>query len=235
MSADRRPSVPTPASGTSSLPPGFTDEVMRAIDQAPRPSPGRAFWYAVRDRSIADARGALSVAWRIIRRSTSMPVMVRAQALALVVVVAGSMVGGGVLAAVVAYRTVGPIVHAISEPPGDRARTVHEAPTPPSPAPLETPSTVEAVEPEVGGPDRPPTRPATTGGSNLPGDRADEDGDDVDEPDGGEPDGTDDDGDDADEADDPGADTDEDAADGDDVDEADGADEGGDPDEVESP
>jgi len=230
MSVDRRSSVPTPDPGTSSLPPGFTDQVMRAIGLAPRPSPARGFWSAIRDRSIAEAGAALSVAWRIIRRSTTMPVMVRAQALALVVFVAGSMLGGGALAAVVAYQTVGPIVQAISEPAGDRARSDHDAvQMPPSPAPLvvprQTPVTVEPASPPLVGPDRPPSRLAPNDESRVPGDTDDADEDDPDEADEAD-----------DEADDDEADDDE--ADPDEADEPDGEAGGAgadDPDESDEP
>lgn len=194
MSAAPRSSVPTSVPGTPSLPPGFTDEVMQAIGRAPRPSPTRSFRSAVGDRSIAEADAALRVAWRIIRRNTSMPLMVRAQALALVVLVAGSMVGGGALAGVVAYQTVAPIVHAISKPVGDRAPTSHDevrtlAAPEPSEAPPDAPTAVAPADPSGGGPDRPPTRTATTdtpvvgGGDEQPGEGAD-DQDMADTPDG---------------------------------------------------
>lgn len=146
MSGNKRSSRSTRAGGTK-LPPSFTDDVMRAIDRAPRPSPARALGSAVLERSGEDVRGALSVAWRIARHSTSMPVMVRAQALALVVLVAGSMVGGGVLGAVVAYQTVEPIVHSIASPPDQDARTRPDAvwtTRPPTPQETASPATIDA-------------------------------------------------------------------------------------------
>ncbi len=185
MSATRRSSVPTTVPGTPSLPLGFTDEVMQAIGRAPRPSPTRSFRSAVGDRSIAEAGAALSVAWRIIRRNTSMPLMVRAQALALVVLVAGSIVGGGALAGVVAYQTVAPIVHAISEPVGDRAPTSHDevralAAPEPSEVQPDAPTAVAPADPSGGGPDRPPTRtaiddtPVVGDGDERPSDGSDD-------------------------------------------------------------
>ena len=237
MRADRHSSVPNPGPGTSSLPPGFTDEVMRAIGRAPRPSPARSFQSALRARSATEALGALSVALRIIRRSTSMPMMVRAQALALVLFIAGSMLGGGALAAVVAYQAVGPIVHAISEPAGDRDRSANDAvQSTPSPAAVEMPHqtliTAEPAAPRVEGPDRPATRSAPNTGSMGPGDRDDADSDEADEPDGDEDKDIDDeaDPDEADgEADGPDAD------DLDDADEPDGDTDAGESDEADEP
>ena len=260
MSVVRRSDAPTPDAEVSSLlPPGFTNEVMKAIGCAPRPSPVRSFGSAIRDRSVSEASGALAVAWRIVRLSTTMPVMVRAQALALVVLVAGSILGGGVLAGVVAYQTVGPIVQAISEPVEDRARTVHEdAPTPQPPAAVEpptaSPSPASHAEPPAGTPDRPPAIRTTTGGPTGPGDdpddrdeadEADEDPADApDESDADEPDGGADE-EDAEEADpdaasgaetgEPAEAEDPDTADPDEADEPDGAVENGGSDEADEP
>lgn len=172
MSVDRLTSEPTAAPGMPSLPRGFTDEVMLAVGRAPRPSPTRAFRSAMKDRSIADANAALSVAWRISRLSASMPAMVRAQALALVVFVAGSMLGGGALAGVVAYQAVRPIVHAIAEGAGDRDRDDRPEvalPTAAPPAvPQPTPIAVEPTEPAVATPDQSADEPATRVGSTDP-------------------------------------------------------------------
>jgi hypothetical protein len=218
MSGNGRSSRSTRAGGTR-LPPSFTDDVMRAIDRAPRPSPARALWSAVLGRSGEDARGALSVAWRITRHSTSMPVMVRAQALALVVLVAGSMVGGGVLGAVAAYRTVEPIVHSFSAQPDEGARSRPDVLwTPRSPAPTETP------------PPPDPRRSVTSDGSDLPRDGRDDPGlDQDDDPgDGGDSGESSDEVDgDGDEVDDDGDEVDDDHGDGDEVD-----DDHGDGDEV---
>lgn len=227
MSVDRHPSEPLPALD-SLLPPGFADQVMQEVGRVPRPSPSRAFRSAIRDRSIPEASAALSVAWRIIRRSTSMPVMVRAHALALVVVVAGSILGGGALAGIVAYEALRPIADAISEPAGDRDRDVRPAAAQPTAAPTvvlqQMPIDVEPTEPAIVPSDEPARKPATTVGSTQTGAEAthDDDGDqDSEVPDadehGGDPGEIDeaddtDDGDDADEPD--AADDADDAADG---------------------
>lgn len=113
-----------------------------------------------------------------------MPIVVRAQALALVVLVAASMVGGGVLGAVVTYRTVGPIVQSIAAPRGDDARNLPDAAaTPPPPAPSEMPAPVVPAESRAGGPDRAPNRSVTAGLSVSEDEDDDADGEEADEAD----------------------------------------------------
>jgi hypothetical protein len=101
----RQPSGPDFA-----LPESFIDDVMRRVEVAPRPMPVRSFWSAVRDRSAFDVVGSVAVAWRLLMAGGRVPAMVRAQAFALVLLVAVSVGGTGVLAAAAAYRTVAPIV-----------------------------------------------------------------------------------------------------------------------------
>ena len=93
-----------------SVPAGFADAVMGRVAASPAPMPVRTFWAAVLDRSAFDVLGSLAVAWRLVARGSAVPAMVRAQALALIVLVAASLLGGTTIAAAAAYRTVAPIL-----------------------------------------------------------------------------------------------------------------------------
>lgn len=167
------------------VPPGFVDAVMRSVADAPRPSPARAFTSALRDRSTTEAQGALGVAWRLIRASATMPTMVRAQALALLLLVGGSVVGGSALAAVATYQAVVPIVRLVVDPTSEEERAIPE-PAEPTSAP--TPTPVPAVAPAADD-DAPVAAPTPT---TLAED--DEDGveDEIDAQDDGDDGGTDD-------------------------------------------
>ncbi len=92
------------------VPAAFADSVMQRVATAPAPMPARTFWAAVRDRSAFDVLGALTVAWRLAARGGATPVLVRAQALAVIVLVAASLAGGTTIVAAAAYRTVAPFL-----------------------------------------------------------------------------------------------------------------------------
>lgn len=172
------------------VPADFTDRVMRAVVDTPRPSPTRAFAHAVAGRSLTEAHGALSVACRLLRRGT-VPMTVRAQALALLVVVTGLASGGTALAAVAAYTTIGPIVEAtIDRPVGDDPRTVPlVVPTLSDSIASPSPSPSLSLSDELWRPLRPGMMPSSVDSRDDvdPDEDEDADGgdDDVDEGDGG--------------------------------------------------
>jgi hypothetical protein len=138
-----------PSPADFALPETFIDDVMRRVDVAPRPMPVRSFWSAVQDRSAFDVVGSVAVAWRLLVAGGRVPVMVRAQAFALVLLVAVSIGGTGTLAAAAAYRTVAPIV--FHDDPRD---LLSEA------APTDAPDVVPHASPPilVAVPDRPDGR-----------------------------------------------------------------------------
>lgn len=172
------------------VPPGFVDAVMRSVAAAPLPSPTRAFTSALQDRSTSEAQSALSVAWRLFRAGATMPVLVRAQALALLLLVGGSAVGGGAIAAVATYQTVAPIVRSVVDSSADDGGIpipVLAEPSPtPTPAPSPTP--VPAVAPPEDAEVVDPGEPTSEDGDayNAPSD--DPNDDDADEPEADEPD-----------------------------------------------
>lgn len=172
------------------VPPGFVDAVMRSVAAAPAPSPSRAFTSALRDRSTSEVQGALSVAWRLFRAGATMPVLVRAQALALLLLVGGSVVGAGTIAAVATYQTVVPIVRSVVDPAADDGGLPIPALAEPSPEPTPVPS--PTPKPAVAPPDdadvREPAEPMSDGrdADNAPRDDAADD--DTDEPDADDPD-----------------------------------------------
>jgi uncharacterized membrane protein YgcG len=112
-------------------PAGFADRVMTAIAHEPLPQPARAFGAALAGRRLGAALASIGDAWRVVvGRST--PLSVRAQALALVLVVTvGSL-------AVVGGATVGAIslLNASQPPhPSPTAPQPSQPPTSPSPSP----------------------------------------------------------------------------------------------------
>ena len=78
--------------------PDFTDRVMLAIDLEPVPAPAHAAAVALRRGAIGAFLASFSDAWRVATRS-GFPTAVRAQALALVLVVGALAAGSGVAAA----------------------------------------------------------------------------------------------------------------------------------------
>ncbi|HEV7809876.1 MAG TPA: hypothetical protein VGO64_04690, partial [Candidatus Limnocylindrales bacterium] len=87
----------TLATGTSLAPPiGFTDQVMAAIVDEPLPQPVRAFGLALAAGRLRAAGSAVGDAWRV-ATSGFAPIAVRAQAFALVLIVAvgSATVAGG--------------------------------------------------------------------------------------------------------------------------------------------
>ena len=87
------------AAGTTMAPsPGFADRVMQAVAAEPAPSPARLAGLALRRRSLGAFLLSLRDAWRV-TTSAGFPVAARAQAMALVLVVAALATGSGMVTA----------------------------------------------------------------------------------------------------------------------------------------
>ena len=155
------PSPASPATSRASRPgrvagarPGFIDGVMLAVDAEPLAAPAHAAGVALRRGAIGAFLASFSDALRVIARP-GFPSLVRAQALALVLVVGAFAAGTGVAAA----GAVGLIRDDGGRP--SPAPTL-EAPTPvvPSPSPsMPSPS----IEPPSPDPSAAPTSTATDG------------------------------------------------------------------------
>ena len=139
--------------------PDFADRVMLAIDLEPVPAPAHAAGVALRRGAFGAFLAAFSDAWRVATRS-GFPTAVRAQALALVLVVGALAAGTGVAAA----GAVGLIRDDQRLPPPAPSLA---APTPvvPSPSPTMATPSVEPPSPEppsVAPTDEPTVQPART-------------------------------------------------------------------------
>jgi hypothetical protein len=138
------------------LPAGFADRVMAAVAREPLPQPTRAFGTALATRSLGAALAAIGDAWRVATGGRA-PIAVRAQALALVlVVVAGSLaVAGG--------ATVGAIdLLKATQPPHPSPSIPQPSQLQPTPSPSPTPS--QPLTPIVPTPDGTETPEGTDGG-----------------------------------------------------------------------
>lgn len=145
---------------------GFADRVMAAVAAQPLPQPVRAFGVALVAGHLRSAAAAVGDAWRVVT-SGAVPVGVRAQALALVLVVAaGSLtIAGG--------ATVGAIGLFGPDQPTPSPSLVVPAPSPsvapspsidPSPSPSATTEPSASVEPsETTSPTSTGTAPSRTG------------------------------------------------------------------------
>lgn len=149
------------AQGASPVPAGFVDGVMAAVDAEPLAAPAHAARTALRRGAIGAFLASFSDALRVIARP-GFPALVRAQALALVVVVGAFAAGTGVAAA----GAVGLIRDDGGRPspaPTFEAPT-HLAPSPAMPSPsMETPSPDPSTAPTSTASDTAPTiEPAGT-------------------------------------------------------------------------
>jgi hypothetical protein len=122
------------AAGVAILPPiGFADRIMAAVALEPLPQPARAFAVALLAGRLPAAVAAVGDAWRVIG-SRSTPLGVRAQALALALVVAiGSL-------AVVDGAAIGAIGLLSPTPSGPSPTTPLPSQATPSPMPSRSPS-----------------------------------------------------------------------------------------------
>ena len=134
------------AAGVAILPPiGFADQVMAAIALEPLPQPARAFVVALLAGHVRAAVAAVGDSWRVIG-SGATPIGVRAQALALALVVAtGSLavVDGAAIGATGLF-TSNPSAPSPSTPlPSQAAPSAPPSPSPsPSPRPSPSPSQI---------------------------------------------------------------------------------------------
>ena len=148
---------------TSAIQPseGFADRVMLAIADEPLPQPVRAFGLALLGGHLRSAAAALGDAWRTVSSGLA-PVAVRAQALALVLVVlVGSLtVAGG--AAVGALGLLGPTTP-IPSPSGPPPSVRQPSPSPsPDPSLLPSPEDGAGPSPEASPSDDPSETPEAT-------------------------------------------------------------------------
>jgi len=102
MSDRRRASLPSPAPWS----PDFVDRVMVVVSQEPRPSPSRVLLRSVARLRLADAWATVLTAGHLaFARSGTIPLLLRAQSLLLVLAL-GVTLGGGTLAAAGAVRVI---------------------------------------------------------------------------------------------------------------------------------
>lgn len=102
MSDPRRASLPPPAPWS----PDFVDRVMAAVAQEPRPSPSRVLLRSLARLHFGDAWATVATAGHLaLGRSGTIPALLRAQSLLLVLAL-GVTLGGGTLAAAGAIRVI---------------------------------------------------------------------------------------------------------------------------------
>jgi hypothetical protein len=150
------------------LPAGFTDRVMVAVASEALPHPMRAFGAALVTRRAGAALASIGDAWRV-SAGRSVPMAVRAQALALVLVVMlGSLaVAGGAAAGAFGLLSPQPFVSPgatapiPSEAPPSTAPTASTSPSP-DPSPSAAPSPDPSPTADVGGSPKPAATPRAT-------------------------------------------------------------------------
>jgi hypothetical protein len=133
------------AAGVAIVPPiGFADRIMAAVALEPLPQPARAFAVALLAGRVRAAVAAVGDAWRVIG-SRSAPLGVRAQALALALILAIGSLAVADGAAIGAIRLLSPT------PPGPSPTTPlpsQAAPSaPPSPSSSPSPSPTSSPSP----------------------------------------------------------------------------------------
>jgi cell division septation protein DedD len=127
-------------------PAGFADRVMAAVASEPLPQPTRAFRVALLGGRLRPAIASLGDAWRV-AGGGSRPLIVRAQALALVLVVTiGSLAiaGGATVGAIDLLSAIAPV----SPPPTTPAPTGPVTSPLPSASPSSTPDTSRDASPD---------------------------------------------------------------------------------------
>ena len=150
------------AGSTAGMSTDFVDRVMAAVDAEPVAAPVRVAGQALRRGAFGAFLASFADAWRVATRS-GFPAVVRAQALALVVVVAAIAAGSGAVAAGAVGLIRGDQGRA-SPPPSLEAPTPVVQPSPSASPSLESPSTEPPASPEPSQPDESPTgTPARTG------------------------------------------------------------------------
>ena len=142
----------------------FVDRVMLAVDAEPLAAPAHVAGLALRRGAIGTFLAAFADAGRVVMRS-GFPVAVRAQAFALVLVVAALAAGSGVATAGALGFMQGGDALPSPRPPVDRPSPTNDAsPSEPSPS-MDAPSMRPA---DSMAPDRPPRTDARPGHSQAP-------------------------------------------------------------------
>ena len=133
--------------------PDFADRVMAAVAREPAAAPARAARIALRRGALGAFLVSLRDAWRV-TVSPSFPMAMRAQAMAMVLVVGGLVAGGGVVTAGALglldgnRSTPSPVPTLQSPLPTDVAtETPSERPASLEPSPSEEPSPSDSAEP----------------------------------------------------------------------------------------
>ncbi len=147
---------------TAGMSADFIDRVMASVDAEPVPAPARVAGLALRRGAFGAFLASFGDAWRVATRS-GFPAAVRAQAFALVLVVAAFAAGSGVVAAgavgLIRGDQGGP-----SPAPSLEAPSPVVAPTPSVSPAVESPSTEAPASPEPTPTDESPTaKPGKTG------------------------------------------------------------------------
>jgi hypothetical protein len=141
--------------GAAPVPAGFIDAVMAKVEAEPGPAPARAARVALRRGAIGAFLASFSDALRVIGRP-GFPALVRAQALALVIVVGAFAAGTGVAAAGVVSLIRDDGGRPSPAPTFEAPTRLAPSPSPTMPSPsVETPSPDQSAEPTAT--DDPPT------------------------------------------------------------------------------
>jgi uncharacterized membrane protein YgcG len=131
-------------------PVGFADRVMAAVAAEPLPQPARAFRVALVAGRFRAATASVADAWRVVVGGST-PLGVRAQALALVLVVAiGSLAvaGGAAVGAIDVLNANHGLVPSPTMPPPSQLSSPQPTPSPSlTPDPAFTPEATETTEP----------------------------------------------------------------------------------------
>ncbi|HEY8437829.1 MAG TPA: hypothetical protein VIK65_04360, partial [Candidatus Limnocylindrales bacterium] len=139
---DHGPAVGPPA--------GFTDRVMAAVEAEPLPQPARAFTLALLAGRIRTAASAVGDSWRV-ATSGFAPAAIRAQALALVLVVAGlslALVGGAAVGAINVLTPAPSTAPVLPAPSVSPSLVPSPAPSDASPSPTASDSAEPSGTPE---------------------------------------------------------------------------------------
>lgn len=150
---------------------GFVDRVMLAIVDEPVSAPAAVAWRAVLHGRMRLAVASVADAWRV-ATTGGRPMLVRAQAAALVLVVTVAITSLGSLATVGALRVVESEINRAAPPPVNPATTlpVFPAPQPTLEPTLEpTPEPTPTIEPS---PSTEPSESPSPTGTPEPGDAA---------------------------------------------------------------
>ena len=144
------------AASHAAPPAGFADRVMAAVAREPLPQPTRAFGTALAARRLGAAIATVGDAWRVAIGGRA-PLAVRAQALALVLVVAGgslALAGGATVGAIDLFNATQPARPSPTTPQPSQllpSPSPTPSPTPAFPGPTPNPEASDTPEPTEDG------------------------------------------------------------------------------------